>query len=103
MKNRIFISTALYVTLLSTPLIGDTKKQSTDLSTANSIDNTDIACYPRAVFVESGTAMGEGLEGHQLQKDIFAKRDSATAEVQERAKKNEKAKKIKGYNFSNFG
>lgn len=108
MKKQI-ITTAFCVTLMTAPFAyaqdkaGTTAKKDSSanlvtdkmtgrtVSTADFLDN-DIKIDATIAFVESFAIMGECQEGQVARKDIEQKRDLATQEIQDEAKKFEKAK-----------
>lgn len=93
MKNRMIIATIFCLTLLNT-IIAEDKKQLSNrsYSAADVMTNNNLTIDATIAFVDSFTIMGDCQEGQKARKDIEAKRDLASAEIQEESKKFEKAK-----------
>jgi Skp family chaperone for outer membrane proteins len=101
MKNRMITVTSLCVVLMSSTLSNaEDKNQSVSTkTTANkSLSASEIAGDSSLMpdlaigFVDSFAIMGECEEGQKARKEIEAKRDFASQEIQEESKKLEKSK-----------
>ena len=89
MKNNMIAATALCVVLFSNSINADAKKS---LSTADFLGDSNILVNAAIGFVDSFAIMGDCAEGQKARKEIEAKRDLASNEIQEESKKFEKAK-----------
>jgi len=111
MKNRMMITTAfcmvaistlsyaadkaVVVTKKETPATSVKKeapKKTEHFSAAGLVGDGKVTVDAAIGFVESFTIMGECVEGQKARKDIEAKRDLATQEIQDESKRFEKAK-----------
>src|SRR5689334_21215665 len=94
MKNRMITATGLCVVLMSSTL----NKAENKTTAPHSFKATDLAgdssiAYDLAIgFVDSFAIMGECDEGLRARKEIEAKRDLASQEIQEESKKLEKSR-----------
>ena len=99
MKNHMITATALCVVLLSSTINAENKNLSVtkkdtqnSLSTADFISDNNVMIEAAIGFVDSFAIMGDCQEGQKARKEIEAKRDLASNEIQEESKKFEKAK-----------
>lgn len=101
MKNRMITVTSLCVVLMSNTLSKAEDKNKSVVAkatTTHSFSATDIASDSSMMpdlaigFIDSFAIMGECEEGQKARKEIEAKRDLASQEIQEESKRLEKAK-----------
>jgi len=86
---------AVVVTKKETPATSVKKeapKKTEHFSAAGLVGDGKVTVDAAIGFVESFTIMGECVEGQKARKDIEAKRDLATQEIQDESKRFEKAK-----------
>ncbi len=94
MKNRILTTTTLCVTLLNS-INAETQtaaKPKTISSVADVMGDSKVTIDAAIGFIESFAVMGDCQEGLKARKEIETKRDLAGKEIQDEAKKYEKAK-----------
>lgn len=95
MKNHMITAAALCIVLTSSIMHAENKTQSVQkksLSTADILGDSKITIDAAIGFVDSFAIMGDCEEGQKARKEIEAKRDLASNEIQEESKKFEKAK-----------
>jgi Skp family chaperone for outer membrane proteins len=94
MKNRMITVTGLCVVLISSTLSNadDKNKSVRSFSAAEIAGDSSVMTDLAIGFVDSFAIMGECEEGQKARKEIEAKRDFASQEIQEESKKLEKAK-----------
>ncbi len=97
MKNRVLLVTGLCVGLFGCAVNADSQRAVKSEDKKSELKTTDVMTdsvklEANVRFVETFTVMGEGESGQIYRKEIEAKRDLATQEIQEESKKLEKAK-----------
>ena len=86
-------ATALCAVLLSSTIHAEEKNQTVtkkSVSTTDVLGNKNITIDAAIGFVDSFAIMGDCQEGQKARKEIEAKRDLASNEIQEESKKFEK-------------
>jgi Skp family chaperone for outer membrane proteins len=99
MKNRVLVLTGLCVGLMSVAVAQDknivvapAKVDKKELSATDILASSDMKVDASIMFVETFTVMGDSETGMLARKEIEAKRDLASQEVQVKSKDFEKAK-----------
>lgn len=95
MKKQMITATALCAVLLSSTIHAEEKNQTVtkkSVSTTDVLGNKNITIDAAIGFVDSFAIMGDCQEGQKARKEIEAKRDLASNEIQEESKKFEKLK-----------
>jgi len=94
MKNRMIIATAFCAVLFNN-IVAEEKTQlatKKNISTIADVMDSNVTVDIAMGFIDSFAIMGDCQEGQKARKEIEAKRDMATKEIQDDSKRFEKAK-----------